>query len=288
MKKIITLIAVLFIAINSFAHRGGILKIRDAEGRKIAININGRNFPQQARVLTVKDLPSGVNRIKVYRVRNGRGVYNRADLIYSGVIRIKSGYIYRCTVDDYEGLDVQSYCCTNDDGNYYNADPAIGQGDYYNQDDNNWNDNYWHGYNDNQQGNNNNNGWNNNNNNWSNDNDGHDQDGHNHDGYNYNNGYNNNRVMNQQQFQAFKQTVSNNNFDSGKLTLVKTQLQSTWINCAQLTELVSLFSFESSKLDVAKVGATKVVDKQNLFTIYNSFSFESTKTEFAAFIATLQ
>jgi hypothetical protein len=61
-----------------------------------------------------------------------------------------------------------------------------------------------------------------------------------------------------------------------------------WITSGQLKEIIDIFSFESSKLDMAKYGAARVIDKQNLFNIYNCFSFESSKTEFANYLATLK
>ena len=221
-------------------------------------------------------------------------------MIYSGRIKVQPNFIYRCTVDDYEGLDVQSYCCFDNNG-YYVDNQKYNQNGYnsYNDNDNDWNDNYWG---------NSNNGWIKGGGHHGVHHDDHDYQGSNGNGYNncmsnynnggnngYNNGYsnggnfnNNNNGMSPQAFQAFKQTVENSSFDSGKQTIVKTQLQNMRITTGQLKEIIDLFSFESSKLDMAKYGAARVIDKQNLFNIYNCFSFESSKTEFANYLATLK
>jgi hypothetical protein len=297
MKKIITLLMLCIISIGAFAYNGGTLKIRDAEGGIIMVNINGKKFPKNGRILTVSDVPPGLNRIKIYRLV-GFGRRQNIQMIYSGRIKVQPNFIYRCTVDDYEGLDVQSYCCINNNG-YYSDNQNYNENGYnsYNENDQDWNDNYWgnssngwikggghhdvhHDDHDYQGGNGYSNGYNNGMSNYNN------------GGNNgYNNGgnfNNNNNGMSPQAFQSFKQTVENSSFDSGKQTIVKTQLQNMWITSGQLKEIIDIFSFESSKLDMAKYGAARVIDKQNLFNIYNCFSFESSKTEFANYLATLK
>ena len=297
MKKIITLLMLCIISIGAFAYNGGTLKIRDAEGGIIMVNINGKKFPKNGRILTVSDVPPGLNRIKIYRLV-GFGRRQNIQMIYSGRIKVQPNFIYRCTVDDYEGLDVQSYCCINNNG-YYSDNQNYNENGYnsYNDNDQDWNDNYWgnssngwikggghhdvhHDDHDYQGGNGYSNGYNNGMSNYNN------------GGNNgYNNGgnfNNNNNGMSPQAFQSFKQTVENSSFDSGKQTIVKTQLQNMWITSGQLKEIIEIFSFESSKIDMAKYGAARVIDKQNLFNIYNCFSFESSKTEFANYLATLK
>ena len=297
MKKIITLLMLCIISIGAFAYNGGTLKIRDAEGGIIMVNINGKKFPKNGRILTVSDVPPGLNRIKIYRLV-GFGRRQNIQMIYSGRIKVQPNFIYRCTVDDYEGLDVQSYCCINNNG-YYSDNQNYNENGYnsYNDNDQDWNDNYWgnssngwikggghhdvhHDDHDYQGGNGYSNGYNNGMSNYNN------------GGNNgYNNGgnfNNNNNGMSPQAFQSFKQTVENSSFDSGKQTIVKTQLQNMWITSGQLKEIIDIFSFESSKLDMAKYGAAIVIDKKNLFNIYNCFSFESSKTEFANYLATLK
>ena len=297
MKKIITLLMLCIISIGAFAYNGGTLKIRDAEGGIIMVNINGKKFPKNGRILTVSDVPPGLNRIKIYRLV-GFGRRQNIQMIYSGRIKVQPNFIYRCTVDDYEGLDVQSYCCINNNG-YYSDNQNYNENGYnsYNDNDQDWNDNYWG---------NSSNGWIKGGGHHDVHHDDHDYQGGNgySNGYNNgmsyynnggNNGYNNggnfnnnNNGMSPQAFQSFKQTVENSSFDSGKQTIVKTQLQNMWITSGQLKEIIDIFSFESSKLDMAKYGAARVIDKQNLFNIYNCFSFESSKTEFANYLATLK
>jgi hypothetical protein len=143
MKKIITLLMLCIISIGAFAYNGGTLKIRDAEGGIIMVNINGKKFPKNGRILTVSDVPPGLNRIKIYRLV-GFGRRQNIQMIYSGRIKVQPNFIYRCTVDDYEGLNVQSYCCINNNG-YYSDNQNYNENGYnsYNDNDQDWNDNYW-------------------------------------------------------------------------------------------------------------------------------------------------
>jgi hypothetical protein len=302
MKKFITLLGLLFTVLitNAQQNNRALLKIRDMEGRRIVVTINGRQFPQNGRVLTIGDVPAGNVRLKVYEYRNRGNGYANANLIYAGRLQVRGGFVYRCSIDDFEGMDVQEFCCLDRNGNYYAQGNGNNQWGDYNNFDNNWQDNTWHGQNW-QNDNNGNWGNNNNNGNWNNGNNGNWGSNNNNGNGNWNNGNNNNgnwnnnnpnwnnapSCMSNQAFEAFKQTVQGGNFDSGKLNLIKTQLSNQWINTNQLKQLVELLSFESGRIDVAKYGATRVVDRENLFLIYNSFTFESSRNEFAEYIKTL-
>jgi hypothetical protein len=298
MKKFFTILTLMCLtALTSFAQNfGSLFKVRHQDGRRIAIEIDGRAYPNRDRVVAINNLPSGNHRIRVY-VMNG----NRTSLVYNGRVRTRNGYIYRCTVSPFAGMDVQEYCCVNNNGSFNNGNNING----YNHDDHDWDDHYWgdnnNGWNNGNNGNggyidpngnNGNGGWNNNNNGnggWNNNN--------NNGNGGWSNGNNNggtgywgtpNSCMNNSNFEAFKQTVARSKFDSGRMDIVKAQMTNAWISAAQLRDLVNLFTFESSKLDMAKFGAVHVVDRQNLFMIYDAFTFESSKTEFAQVIANLR
>jgi Domain of unknown function (DUF4476) len=317
MKRIFTLLVILsVITLTATAQNyGATLKFRQLDGRKISVSIDGRDFQQVGRIITINNIRQGMHRVKIY---NNKG--NFRTLVYSGKINTRANYIYRCSLEPYRGLDIKEFCCTNNQG-------QISQNGYGNNDFNNsgyfdndpdWNDNSWdghihQGWNGNQYGNNNgnngnNNGWggtindnnNNNNNGWNGNNSNNNNNSGNNNGYNNNNngGWNNNnnndywgqpnQCMGSSNFEAFKQTVNRSAFDSGKMDIIRAQMKNAWISSSQLRDLVNLFSFESSKLDMAKFGAVHVVDRQNLFSIYDAFTFESSKSEFAKVIENLR
>jgi hypothetical protein len=158
----------------------------------------------------------------------------------------------------------------NGNGNWNNGNGNWNNGGG-NNNNGNWN-NGWsngNGWNNNGNNNGNNGNWNNNNNN--------------------NGNWNNNGggTMDANTFNAFLQTVRNSRFDSGRTTIVKTQLANAWITAQQLRQVVEVFDYESSKLDIAKSVATRVVDRNNLFVVYDAFDYESSKQNFAQFVAQL-
>jgi hypothetical protein len=301
MKKILLIISLLFSTYLVQAYTGAVIKVRDMEHRDIIVTLNGRKYQKHGYVLTIQDVPPGINKIKVYRYRNAGYGFAKADLIYNGIVKIEPNHIYRCTIDDYEKMTVQNFCCVANNG-YYTADPSWNNNGYsYNDNDFDWVDENWNNTNGNwnnghwNNGNNNNGNWgngnngnwnngNNNNGNWGNGNNGNWNNGNNNGNWGNNNGY---MPMNPNAFNAFKQTVQNSSFDNSRLTLVKTQLNNNYITAQQLKELVQLFSFESGKLEAAMYGANRVIDNQNMFTIYDAFDFESSKTSFANHITSL-
>jgi hypothetical protein len=309
MKKLLSIIGLFLMSVNLFA-QGSLLKFREENGRRIAVEINGRMMQYNGRVVTVNNMPAGQHRIRVFILRGPK-----RQLVYNGRMNVRPNNIYRCTVENYSGLDILEYCCLNNNGNY----TGNMNGFYF--DDPDWDDQYWDGHH-HDYGWHNNGGWNNSNNHdglnyyngnngswnngnnggWNNNNNGSWNNGNNGSWNNNNNGsWNNgnngagdnywgmpNQAMMNTNFEAFKRTVENAKFDSGKMDLIRAQMKDAWITAQQLRDLVSLFSFESSKLDMAKFGANHVVDRQNLFSIYDVFSFESSKSEFATFISNLK
>jgi hypothetical protein len=226
---------------------GATLKIRDIDGRRIFAVINGRTFPKAGRVLNITNVQPGATRVKVYVVRNGKMIASPGTMIYGGNLLMKNSYVYRCTVDGMNNMDVQEFCCLDNNGGFYEQyyDDHYGHYDDHNHD---WDDNFWHG--------------------------------------NQNNGFGNQGVvlpvpMNGNAFSAFLQTVRNNNFDSGKEQIIRTQLANTWVTCQQLRQLVDVMTFGSAKLEIAKFGLNSLTDPQNMFMLYDAFTFNSAKTELA-------
>jgi hypothetical protein len=271
MKTFTKILSALFFCLIIASNiEAAVVKIREANGRRIVLTINGKKFPQIGRVITINNMPKGMAFLKVYSYKqNGNGMAN-ANLLYAGKLMVRSNYIYRCTVDGYNGLDVQEFCYTMQNGSYnYNNGTSTQWGDYDANDDD-WNDNVWDGHPHNHPFNNGNGNWGNNSGNGGFGNNG--------------NGFGNLQPMSANAFNAFKNSLRNSNFDTGRLTILKAQLTNTRITASQLRELVELFSFESSKLDAAKFGAKSVIDGNNLFVVYDAFDFENSKTAFANYI----
>jgi hypothetical protein len=80
-------------------------------------------------------------------------------------------------------------------------------------------------------------------------------------------------------FEAAKKSIQAKNFDDSKLTIAKQILDANCLKCSQIKELMGLFSFEASKLEIAKYAWHRVIDKANYFTINDAFTFDSSVDE---------
>jgi hypothetical protein len=102
-----------------------------------------------------------------------------------------------------------------------------------------------------------------------------------------NNGWNNAPVyygMSASNFDALKNTIRNQSFDSSKLTVAQQAVASNYLTAAQVAELVQLFSFESSKVDIAKYAYSRTVDRNNYYLVSNAFTYSSSIDELSGYI----
>jgi hypothetical protein len=103
MKRILVLImTALFLVPAAFAGSSNrsIIRIRLSDGSPLLITVNGREFKKIGRSITLGDLPGKRQNIQVYRYRpyaDGKG--GKAELAFSGKIKIEKGYTYDCIVD---------------------------------------------------------------------------------------------------------------------------------------------------------------------------------------------
>ncbi|MFZ1307020.1 MAG: DUF4476 domain-containing protein, partial [Ferruginibacter sp.] len=85
------------------------------------------------------------------------------------------------------------------------------------------------------------------------------------------------RAMDNNAFQQLKQSIGNESFDNTRLKVAKQFIATNYFTTAQVKELVLLFSFENSRLDIAKYAYDYTVDKGNYFLINDAFSFSNSK-----------
>ncbi len=85
-------------------------------------------------------------------------------------------------------------------------------------------------------------------------------------------------------FSQLKNAIDNQWFDSGKLQVARQGIMSNNLTAAQVSELMNLFSFESSKLEIAKMAFANTIDKQNYYIVNNEFSFSSSVAELDRYI----
>jgi Domain of unknown function (DUF4476) len=100
----------------------------------------------------------------------------------------------------------------------------------------------------------------------------------------YPNGNSNYQAMEQNSFNNLKQLVSKEAFDKNKLSAINLAADYNYFSTNQVKDLLQFFSFDSGKLDVAKLLLTKVVDRQNYFLLTDQFIFSNTKNEFKEYL----
>lgn len=86
-------------------------------------------------------------------------------------------------------------------------------------------------------------------------------------------------------FSQLKQTIDNAGFESTRLNIFKQALKYNYFTTAQVRELIDLFWFESSKVEVAKLAYSKTLDQNNYYLVNNNFSYSSSVNELGNYIA---
>ncbi len=80
-------------------------------------------------------------------------------------------------------------------------------------------------------------------------------------------------------FESAKASIKSKSFDDSKLTLAKQIIGSNCMLCSQIKELMLLFSFEETRLELAKYAWHHNLDKGNYYKLNDAFTFESSIDE---------
>ncbi|MEO0311484.1 MAG: hypothetical protein RIQ89_1141 [Bacteroidota bacterium] len=91
-------------------------------------------------------------------------------------------------------------------------------------------------------------------------------------------------AMQDQDFQSMLQAIANRSFESTKIQMAHSVIAQNSFSTYQALELLSVFNFESSRLEIAKAIYARLVDPQNAYKLYDAFTFESSISEFEQYI----
>ncbi len=86
-------------------------------------------------------------------------------------------------------------------------------------------------------------------------------------------------AMSSSSFSAAKQTITKQSFDDTKLSTAKQIIKTNCLSSQQIKEIMLLFSFEETRLTLAKMSHERCIDKNNYFMINDSFTFDSSVEE---------
>lgn len=85
-------------------------------------------------------------------------------------------------------------------------------------------------------------------------------------------------------YSQLKNMLQKEIMDDRKFNLIKDGFKDYYITTAQAKELGKIFSMESNRVEYAKYIYNRVSDKKNFFTIYEIFTFQTSKDEVSEYI----
>jgi len=93
--------------------------------------------------------------------------------------------------------------------------------------------------------------------------------------------------VNEGDFSQIKETIRKERFNSTKLTLAKQIIRSKkCFTVWQITEMVKLFTFGDSQLELAKFAFDYTIDQENYYRVAEAFTFSSGKEDLMKFLET--
>ncbi len=93
--------------------------------------------------------------------------------------------------------------------------------------------------------------------------------------------------VSEQAFCQFKQVLANTWFDSDKKALICNFLQMNFVTTQQAYQLINQLDFEQTRLAIAKEAYLKTVDRQNYYSVFCLFDFESSKKCLSEYMASV-
>lgn len=105
------------------------------------------------------------------------------------------------------------------------------------------------------------------------------------DNYNYNQGYNNYSAISQGDFINLKNTIANATFESTEFGIARSAAALNRFTSNQVHDLLYLFTYESTKLNFAKLAYNSTIDKERFYIVYNAFTYSSSVDELSRYIS---
>jgi Domain of unknown function (DUF4476) len=94
----------------------------------------------------------------------------------------------------------------------------------------------------------------------------------------------NNRQISDYDFGFLKQYIQKESFDDRRINMAKQAAGNNNFSTAQVRDIMSIFSFDEGRLDVAKYFYNRTVDRNNYYQLTDALSFANSKDALLAFI----
>ncbi len=83
-------------------------------------------------------------------------------------------------------------------------------------------------------------------------------------------------------------SIKSQGFSDQKKIVARAGINRNYFNTSQVVQLLKLFSFESDRLEMARLLYTKTLDRNNFYLVYNEFHFSSSREELERFTGALR
>lgn len=93
------------------------------------------------------------------------------------------------------------------------------------------------------------------------------------------------KIIKADDFDALRKSINNRNFENSNVDILKSALDKNYFTSEQIKTLLTYFTFESNRLDIAKYSYKKVCDKNNFSVVFDLFSFDSSVKELQSYIS---
>lgn len=104
-----------------------------------------------------------------------------------------------------------------------------------------------------------------------------------HHGNNHSNN-SNRRFVSDAELNSILHAIRNESFSSDKMSIARQATMYKTLRAYQIVEIGNQFSFESDKLEFAKMAFNNTIDKENYYMVNSIFHFSSSKSELNRFI----
>jgi hypothetical protein len=94
--------------------------------------------------------------------------------------------------------------------------------------------------------------------------------------------------MSPPEFNDVKNSIASKSFEDSKLTIAKQVIDANCLLCSQVKEIMLLFSFEDTRLELAKYAYGYTYDIGNYYRLNDAFTFESSIQELNDYISTFR
>lgn len=85
-------------------------------------------------------------------------------------------------------------------------------------------------------------------------------------------------------FEARTRAIAAESFESTRMTRARRFVSTNCLSAEQIRDLLMVFSFESSRLELAKIAYLRACDRRNYHLVFDALQFESSARELDAFI----